>query len=89
MVGGYAVGAQEFKDNKDLNDIKDAPKRLSFKSPLDSSVTLSLHTRLSRLHCKETNDGIASRTLPVLCGPHLHGKRKVGIAGHEVPWRPR
>ena len=27
-LGGYAVGAQEFKDNKDLNDIKDAPKRL-------------------------------------------------------------
>ena len=48
-LGGYAVGAQEFKDNKDLNDIKDAPKRLSFKSPLVSSVTLSLHTRLSRL----------------------------------------
>ena len=38
---------------------------------------------------KETNDGIASHTLPVLCGPHLHGKRKGGIAGHEVPWRPR
>ena len=39
-------GRWENKDNKDFNDIKDAPKRLSFKSPLVSSVPLSLHTRL-------------------------------------------
>ena len=59
----------EIKDIKDFNDIKDAPKRLSFKSPLVPS-----HDSLF----KETNDGIASRTLPALCGK---------CAGSAVLWR--
>ena len=41
-------------------------KGIARKSPLVSSVPLSLHTRLSRFPYEAPNDGIASRTLPVL-----------------------
>ena len=60
----------EIKDIKDFKDIKDAPKRLSLKSPLGSSVPLSLHTRLP---CKAPY--MHGKRKGVIAGPSGHSVR--------------
>ena len=57
-------------------------KGIARKSPLVSSIPLSLHTRLSRFPYEATNDGITSRTLPVLAENPLAVQGRKKDEGH-------
>ena len=88
-----AQGRVGFKDYNDNNDIKDAPK----KGQWDGLLTPLRRSRPISPNWGKAPRGCGPATAFAGCRGdggwgHFHfapTRRKGGIAGHEVPWRPR